>query len=291
MLDTKASWDDLVRQHAPDKATRDAILANPLYRNITGKFVQSHDYIAMERLHEIHSSGRYDLIVVDTPPTRNAIDFLDAPERMADFFSSRLLRWLIAPYRSRFVTAASKPFYTVADRILGAQFLQDIADFFILFQTMYDGFVERARAVTRTLEDRRTSFVVVSSLEPAPVREAEFFITALAKRGYHLGALVLNRVLPEYLRSREGLAAADAMTLRADELSKALGDAAGDRAALAGVLREVAESYRNHRLAATREAEQLAELRVDRELIVTVPALAHDVASLGDVLELGSYLW
>ena len=101
MLDTKQSWDELVRRHAPDAATRDAILANPLYQNITGTFVQSHDYIAMERLYEIHASGRYDLIVVDTPPTRNAIDFLEAPERMADFFSSRLLRWLTVPARSR----------------------------------------------------------------------------------------------------------------------------------------------------------------------------------------------
>ena len=152
MLDTKQSWDELVALHAPDVATRDAILANPLYQNITGKFVQSHDYIAMERLYEIHTSGRYDLIVVDTPPTRNAIDFLEAPERMADFFSSRLLRWLIAPYRSRLYNAASKPFYSIADRILGSQFLGDIAEFFILFQTMYEGFVERAQAVTRTLE-------------------------------------------------------------------------------------------------------------------------------------------
>ena len=124
MLDTKQSWDDLVRLHAPDAATRDAILANPLYQNITGKFVQSHDYVAMERLYEIHTSGRYDLIVVDTPPTRNAIDFLEAPDRMADFFSSRLLRWLITPYRSRLVNFASKPFYSVADRILGTQFLR-----------------------------------------------------------------------------------------------------------------------------------------------------------------------
>jgi anion-transporting ArsA/GET3 family ATPase len=291
MLDTKASWDELVREHAPDAATRDAILANPLYRNITAKFVQSHDYIAMERLHEIHASGRFDLIVVDTPPTRNAIDFLDAPDRMADFFSSRLLRWLIAPYRSRFVTAASKPFYTVADRILGAQFLQDIAEFFILFQTMYGGFVERARAVTRTLEDRRTSFVVVSSLDPAPVREAEFFMRALAERRYHLGAVVLNRTLPGYLRDPDGLAAADAMTSRADEIAAELARVAGDRAALGGVLREVAESFRNYRLVATREAEQLAELAVDRDLIVTLPALEDDVASLADVLQLGNHLW
>ena len=108
MLDTKQSWDDLIRTHAPDEETREQILANPLYQNISGRFVQSHDYIAMERLYEIHSEGKYDLIVVDTPPTRNALDFLDAPQRMADFFSSRLLRWLIVPYRSRLVNIASK---------------------------------------------------------------------------------------------------------------------------------------------------------------------------------------
>src|SRR4051812_33776454 len=164
MLDMKASWDDLVNRYAPDDETREAILANPLYQNITGKFVQSHDYIAMERLYEIHVSGRYDLIVVDTPPTRNAIDFLDAPERMADFFSSRLLRWLITPYRSRVVGFATKPFYSVADRILGTQFLEDIAEFFILFQTMYEGFVERAQAVTTLLGGSQTSFLVVSTL-------------------------------------------------------------------------------------------------------------------------------
>ena len=147
MLDTKQSWDDLIRTHAPDEATREQILANPLYQNISGRFVQSHDYIAMERLYEIHTEGKYDLIVVDTPPTRNALDFLDAPQRMADFFSSRLLRWLIVPYRSRLVNFASRPFYQVADRILGTQFLADISEFFILFQSMYAGFVERAEAV------------------------------------------------------------------------------------------------------------------------------------------------
>src|SRR5262245_10671878 len=118
MLDTKQSWDDLVRRHAPDPKTRDATLENKLYQNLTGRFVQRHDYIAMERLYEIHASGRYDLIVVDTPPTRNAIDFLEAPSRMADFFSSRLLRWLTVGYRSRVVSMASRPFYAIADRIL-----------------------------------------------------------------------------------------------------------------------------------------------------------------------------
>ena len=197
MLDTKQSWDDLIRRHAPDAKTRDALLSNPLYNNITGKFVQSHDYIAMERLYEIHASGRYDLIVVDTPPTRNAIDFLEAPDRMAELFTGRLLRWLLAPYQSRVFNAASKPFYKVADRILGAQVLEDLAEFFMLLQTMSDGFIERAKSVSRTLADKRTTFLVVSTLESAPVQEAEFFIGALGERGFHLGAVVLNKVLPD----------------------------------------------------------------------------------------------
>ena len=291
MLDTKASWDDLIRTHAPDAATRDAIIANPLYRNVTGKFVQSHDYIAMERLHEIHASGRYDLIVVDTPPTRNAIDFLDAPDRMAEFFSSRLLRWLIAPYRSRMFTTASKPFYAVADRVLGAQFLQDIAEFFILFQTMYDGFVDRAKAVTRILEDRRTTFVVVTTLDTAPAREAEFFVEALAERKYHLGAVVCNRMLPAYFGDRAGARAAEVMKGNADTLASLVARRVGDRDAMEGVLREVAENYLNYRLIAARELEQLSELTVPRELLVSVPALQRDVCSLADVLEVGRHLW
>jgi anion-transporting ArsA/GET3 family ATPase len=291
MLDTKASWDELVRQHAPDRRTADAILANPLYRNITAKFVHSHDYIAMERLHDIHASGRYDLIVVDTPPTRNAIDFLDAPARMADFFSSRLLRWLIAPYRSRLLTAASKPFYSVADRVLGAQFLQDIADFFILFQTMYDGFIERAKAVTRTLQDDRTSFVVVTTLEPDPVREAEFFIAELRRRQYHLGAVVFNRALPSYLRDRDARVAAERLRDDADTLVAALKVAERDRAAFADVLREIADSFLGYRALATRQAEQLAEFKAASELNLLVPALEGGVVSIADIVELGHGLW
>ena len=176
----------------------------------------------MERLFEIHAEGNYDLIVVDTPPTRNALDFLDAPERMAEFFSSRLLRWLIVPYRSRLVNLASKPFYQVADRILGTQFLEDVAQFFVLFQSMYDGFVERAHAVHRLMADRRTSFIVVSTLEAVPLREAEFFAQALKDRRLHLGAIVLNKVLPAYLRDPAGAAVAEKLRDRADELAEAI---------------------------------------------------------------------
>jgi anion-transporting ArsA/GET3 family ATPase len=297
MLDTKESWDGLVRTHAPDPQTRDAILANPLYQNITGKFVQSHDYIAMERLYEIHTSGRYDLIIVDTPPTRNAIDFLEAPERMADFFSSRLLRWLITPYRSRIVNAASKPFYSIADRILGSQFLEDIAEFFILFQTMYAGFVERARAVERTLSDRRTTFVVVSTLEEAPVREAEYFIGALRERDFHLGALVLNKVLPAYFLDDDAATTAEALVRKASTVAAELvGDgrpplAGDDPADVERVLKEVGESFLNYRVVATREAEQRGELAGAPDVVAAAPFFETDIYDLAGLLRMGGRIW
>ncbi len=293
MLDTKESWDSLIRLHAPDARTRDEILSNPLYRNISSRFVQSHDYIAMERLFEIHSEGNYDLIVVDTPPTRNALDFLDAPERMAEFFSSRLLRWLIVPYRSRLVNFASKPFYQVADRILGTQFLEDVAEFFILFQSMYDGFVERARAVHRLMADRRTSFIVVSTLEAVPLREAEFFAQSLKDRRLHLGAIVLNKVLPAYLRDPQGAAVAEKLRDRAEALAEAVGPKvrSGDVSQIRRVLAEVGRSYLDYRVVAQREAEQQAELATVPEALVSVPYFETDVYDLAGLLRLGEKLW
>ena len=288
MLDTKQSWEDLIRAHAPDEETREQILANPLYPNISARFVQSHDYIAMERLYEIHTEGKYDLIVVDTPPTRNALDFLDAPQRMADFFSSRLLRWLIVPYRSRLVNVASRPFYQVADRILGTQFLADISEFFILFQSMYKGFVERAEAVTRLLSDRRTTFIVVSTLEPTPVREAEFFSAELTARKLHLGAVVLNKVLPEYLRDAKADKLAESMKARASELAEGLTE---DPDVAARVLEEVSESFLNFGVVARREAEQQAELKGTPDLLVTVPYFDADIYDMGGLLQLGAQVW
>ena len=298
MIDTKQSWDELVNDHAPDRATARRIIENPLYRTISGRFVQSHEYIAMERLYQAHSSGRYDLIVVDTPPTRNAVDFLAAPDRMADFFSSRLLRWLTVPSRSRMVNMATRPFYQVAERVLGSQFLQDITEFFLLFQTMYSGFVDRARAVTRLLHDRRTTFLVVTTLEPAPLREAELFVSALADQRFHLGALVLNKVLPAYLLDPAASRVAERLCAEAPALAERLGE--GPDAdeperlappAVARVLRVVAESFLNFSVVAKREAEQRAELARVPNVMVSVPYFDSDIYELAGVLRLGHVLW
>jgi anion-transporting ArsA/GET3 family ATPase len=292
MLDTKQSWDALVRRHAPDAATAARILENPLYQNIAGKFVQSHDYIAMERLYELHSEGHYDLIVVDTPPTRNALDFIEAPKRMAEFFSSKLLRLLIVPYRSRVVNFASRPFYQIADRILGSQFIADIAEFFILFQTMYSGFVQRAQAVERLLEDKRTTFMVVSTLEAASVREAEFFIRVLSDKRFHLGALVLNRVLPAYLLDHQASEAATRLVREAPALAETLASTVGsDAGQLQRVLVEVGDNYRNFAVVARAEAEQRRELGSIPEVVATATELDADIHDLAGLLLLGDLIW
>jgi anion-transporting ArsA/GET3 family ATPase len=222
------------------------------------------------------------------------LDFLDAPARMADFFSSRLLRMLTVPYRSRLVNLATRPFYQVADRILGTQFLEDIAEFFILFQTMAPGFVERANAVSRLLGDRRTSFIVVTTLEAAPAREAEFFIDVLTSRRLHLGAIVLNKVLPAYLRDPGGAAARLAARLEheAPAVAGSLADLVPDEgnARLGQVLTEVAENFIRFELVAQREAEQEAALGRVPDVVVTVPSFENDIVDLAGLLELGSRL-
>jgi anion-transporting ArsA/GET3 family ATPase len=294
MLDTKAGWDELIRRHAPDARVQASVLANPLYQNITSRFVHSHDYLAMERLHELHASGRYDLIIVDTPPSRNALDVLDAPGRMKEFFGSRLLRWLTVPYRSRLFTAASKPFYQVADRVLGSRFLQDIAEFFILFQAMEDGFVAHAREVERLLADPRTTFVVVSTLEAAPSHEAAYLARELSRRELHLGAIIANRVLPSSFTAKPSAASARKLLKLADEGSPLVDEVAAatesEPRVVGTVLREIAGRFHDISVVATREAERRAELSALAPLLVAVPVLDHDVNDLGDLLEVGEHL-
>lgn len=286
MLDTKAGWDELITRQAPDAEIRDAVLANPLYENITSRFVHSHEYLAMEQLHDLHARGEFDLVIVDTPPSRNALSILDAPSRMVEFFGSRLLRWLTVPYRSRLFTVASKPFYQVADRVLGSRFLQDIADFFVLFQAMESGFVRRAREVEALLVDPRTAFVVVTTLETAPSHEARFLAQSLLAREMCLGAIVANRVLPEELA---GTAAADSAAALLEQASGPLAErVAGQLDApltqVRSVLAQIASRFDDVALVAARESDRRSELATMAPTMVSVPWLEgdiHDLAGLG----------
>ena len=254
-----------------DEATAHRILENRLYHNITARFVQSHDYIAMERLFEIHASGEYDLIVIDTPPTRNAVDFLDAPARMSDFFGGRLLRWLTLPYRvggkrsTRVINMASRPFYQLADRVLGSKFLEDIAEFFLNFQSMYDG-VRRARAVGRAAAAR----------PPHDVRGRHHARSGAAVRGR---AVLRDAARPELPPRRagaeqdaarhaarpDGARGRDAVRRPGRPARRRAGGAARSRAgrsrrAPRRVLRTIGESFANFSVVAMREAELRAEL-------------------------------
>jgi len=193
---------------------------------------------------------------------------------------------------------ATKPFYTIADRILGTEFLGDISEFFILFQSMYDGFVERSESVGRLLSDRRTTFMVVSTLEAVPLREAEFFAEQLNARSLHLGAIVLNKVLPTYLRGSEGTEVAEALKDRSDELAATLSPTLaavdptlGDADQIARVLNEVADSYLNFQVVALREMEEQAMLSVVPDVLATVPFFDTDLYDLAGLYRLGEQIW
>lgn len=195
MLDAPDAWDSLIGRIAPNRETADRVLSNTLYRNITGRFVNSHDYIAIERLWEVALSGEFDTIVVDTPPSRNALSVLDAADRMREFFASRLLRWLTLPASNRLVGLTSRPFFALADRVLGARFLGDIAEFFALFRTMEPSFAAHASAVGELLRAERSAFVVVTTSDAAPVAEAEYLADQLLRRQLRLGSIVVNRAV------------------------------------------------------------------------------------------------
>lgn len=195
MIDMSSSWDQIVERTAPDAETKNALLRNRLYRTLTQRFVQSHDYIALDHLVDLAADRRYDLVVVDTPPSVHALDILDAPDKMAEFFGSRLLRWLIAPYGNRVVQTAAKPFLSVAERLLGGPFLSEITEFFWLFSKLQDEFADRLDVVRRQLDDPSTKYLVVHTPEAIPTQRADALIAELGRRGHAASLRLINRAL------------------------------------------------------------------------------------------------
>lgn len=224
MLDMSTSWDDLVDRSAPDEKTRRALLSNRLYRTLTQRFVQSHDYIALDHLVDAADDDRYDLVIVDTPPSVHALDILDAPDRMREFFGSRLLRWLIAPYGTRIVQLAAKPFLSVAERLLGGPFLSEISEFFWLFSRLQEPFLARTEIVRRRLHDSSTRYVVVQTPEPIPSHRATELAAELRRRHHAPSLRFVNRALapeiadlkPEDLSRIEDADLLDAVTALVD---------------------------------------------------------------------------
>jgi anion-transporting ArsA/GET3 family ATPase len=200
MLDSKGTFDDLVHRYARSPEQAEAILANRLYQNLAGALSGTQEYMAMEKLYELVHSEEFDIVVVDTPPTRNALDLLDAPRRLTRFLENRLFRALLVPTRMslRAVGVATQALLRTIAKVAGAEIVQDTVGFFQAFEGMEDGFRSRASAVHELLADPSTAYVLVTTARPDAVTEAGFFAEKLAERDVAVAALVVNRIAPAF---------------------------------------------------------------------------------------------
>jgi anion-transporting ArsA/GET3 family ATPase len=281
MLDMKSTWDRLVERLAPDRQAAERIFRNPFYQGMSDAFAGSHEYMAMEALHELHTAHEYDVLIIDTPPSRNALDFLEAPTRLSDFVGARLLSWLAGPTRVGFraMGFAAQPFMRMADRLLGSDMLEDLSVFVRDLQGLYGGVQRQAREVYRLLRAPGTAFVVVTTLEPAPFAEAEFFCSKLHEFSMPLRALVVNRVLPEHLRDTGAVAAATAMVENgkaAAVISEELGQKVGAEA-----VRHIGDAFLLLSRLAERDSRQVGRLGgLGRVPVARLPLIDHDISDL-----------
>jgi len=283
MLDVKRTWDELVARHAPDPARRDRILRNRLYRQMSAALAGSQEYMAMEKLHELATDRDYDLIVLDTPPTAHALDFLDAPERIIDFLGNESARVLLAPAVGagrlglRLAQVGSGLLAKTLARFTGAEMLEDLGQFLSGFHGMYDGFKERAAAVRALLAAPSTGFVLVASPSPPSIDEALAFHERLRDEEMPVAGLVANRVTPDLWGGAGPLPDAAALAAAAPE--------AGALAA------RLAASLAEHQRLAEADARALARLfeAVPGPRAV-VPRLEQDVHDLGGLALLAARL-
>nr|MDQ3789528.1 ArsA family ATPase [Actinomycetota bacterium] len=277
MLDTKTTFDALVARYAGSPEQAEGIMRNRLYRNIAGALSGTQEYMAMEKLHELHEAGRFDLIVVDTPPTRNALDFLDAPRRLTRFLDNRVFRLLITPTRAymRAVSGVTQAFLRTVSKVVGGEVVADAVAFFQAFEGMEEGFRTRADRVLALLSDERTAFVLVASPRHDAVEEALFFADRLGESGIGVDALVVNRLHPRF-----GEGTAEEARGRVGSTAS---PAAGPFYANLADFRQVAE----------REEAHFAELagKVAPAPVARVPFMAADVHDLDGLRRVGEHLF
>ncbi len=279
MLDTKSTFDRLVTRYAGDEDQSRRILDNRFYRNVSGALGGTQEYMAMEKLHELHAEGGYDLIVVDTPPTRHALDFVDAPARLLRLLDNRVFRLLMMPTRAylKVASIAVQTFLRTVARVVGRDVIDDVVAFFRAFEGMEAGFRERAAKVQELIADDETAFVLVTTPRRDALDEAEFFAHRLTDHSLSVSALIVNRVHPSFTDTPLTVLHAEAERLAADDPARA------ERyRALAG-LETVA---RHERAELTRLRERLAHADV-----VLVPLLAHDVHDLDGLATIADHLF
>ena len=288
MLDARSTLDDVIGRVAKDVATRDAIYGNKIYRHIAGSFSGSQEYMATERLYDVHRSDRYDLIVLDTPPVKNALDFLESPGRLARFLDRQIMKWFLTPYveervfGKRLIMGTSAVVYRLLGHIFGREFLDELSIFFKLFGELYDGFRERHEAVGKLFVAPSTSFLVVSAPTEPSVDVATFFLDELRARGLPLGGVLVNQV------HRCSNTSPDVGALLGDE-ARAI-----DPATAPQLLARLGAAHRRLRDLAMLEAGRVDELRraAGPEVWVrTVPRLRGEVNDLEGLLTLHDHLF
>jgi anion-transporting ArsA/GET3 family ATPase len=241
MLDSKGTFDDLVERYARTPEQAESILGNRLYQNLAGALSGTQEYMAMEKLYELVHSEEFDIVVVDTPPTRNALDLLDAPRRLTRFLENRLFRALLVPTRMslRAVGVATQALLRTISKVAGAEIVQDAVGFFQAFEGMEDGFRSRASAVHELLADPATAYVLVTSARPDAITEAGFFAEKLAERDVAVAALVVNRIAPSF-GDAEAERAAPALVALEANLAALDARAEREEKAFAGLAAQVA---------------------------------------------------
>jgi anion-transporting ArsA/GET3 family ATPase len=281
MLDAKATFDEVISRHAPDEETRDRILGNRIYQQLSGALAGSQEYMAMEKLFEIHHENRYDLLVLDTPPSRNALDFLDAPKRLTQFIEGRSMQVFMKPtgLGMKVFGRGTSVAMSMLKRITGMELLDEIAEFFGAFSGMVGGFRERAMRVNELLADRRTSFLVVCGPQGEPISEAVYFHRKLVEAKLPFGGVIVNKV--HYATDDED---GDGSGLEA-ELAAALDD--GELAA------KVASNFADYSALADRDRHNIDHLvrELDERRVIRVPYLDEDVHDIAGLAELNRYLF
>jgi anion-transporting ArsA/GET3 family ATPase len=280
----------VIAKHAPDAETRDRILENRIYRQISNALAGSQEYMAMEKLFEIHQEDRYDLLVLDTPPTRNALDFLDAPRRLTQFIEGRSLQVFLRPtgLGMRLFGRGTSMMFSALRRLTGVDLLEDISEFFQAFSGMVGGFQERAKRVNELLAAKRTSFLVVCGPQGEPIEEAVYFHRKLVEAALPFGGVIVNRVHYE-TNNPPARPPANAPGVEDEGVVGELEDALGDRDLAARAATSLAD-YRALATSDRRNIERLTgELRARR--VIKVPYLDEDVHDLGGLMEVNRYLF
>jgi anion-transporting ArsA/GET3 family ATPase len=288
MLDQKGAWDELVERHAPSPEVRDRILGNHFYHHLSQSFAGSQEYMAIEQLCELHASAKYDLVVVDTPPTRHALDFLEAPQRIADFLDRSIVKWFVRPYFSagwatmRFVNRTVGFLFRRLEDATGVSALVQVSEFFTAMSGLFDNFEPRVRRVYELLRAPETAFVLVASPEEQVLSEADYFMQKVQELGMTLRAVVLNRAHREMKNGRKRVSV--------DQLVPIL-ERLGARPSLA---RSLALNFDRYESLGRGDALRIEAFRrqLDTAIpVAVVPNFSSDVHSLAGLRAMHPYLF